>query len=175
MLFRSGALVPAAIMSVASANLFTRNIYRQYFRPNCSEREEASTAKWVSLVVKFGALLFVLKLPTQYAINLQLLGGIWILQIFPAMVIGLFTRWFHRTALLIGWLAGMVTGTGMVLSLHLKSSVYPLHLFGAVLPAYAALYALIVNLAVTVVLTVVFNAVGMAAGQDQTVALDYEA
>ena len=29
-------------------------------------------AKWVSLVVKFGALVFILFVPTQYAIQLQL-------------------------------------------------------------------------------------------------------
>jgi SSS family solute:Na+ symporter len=28
-----GALVPAAIMSIAAANLFTRNIWKEYFRP----------------------------------------------------------------------------------------------------------------------------------------------
>ena len=37
-------------------------------------------SKIVSLVVKFGALLFVLGLDRQNAINLQLLGGVWILQ-----------------------------------------------------------------------------------------------
>jgi SSS family solute:Na+ symporter len=40
-----------------------------------------------------------------------LLGGIWILQTFPAIVFGLLTRWFHRYALLAGWLAGMIYGT----------------------------------------------------------------
>ena len=43
----------------------------------------------MSLVVKFGALLFIVFLPTQYAIDLQLLGGMWILQLFPAMVFAL--------------------------------------------------------------------------------------
>ena len=38
-------------------------------------------------------------------------AAIWILQVFPAIVFGLFTRWFHRWALLAGWLAGMVFGT----------------------------------------------------------------
>ncbi|MDQ0753929.1 hypothetical protein QF034_008160 [Streptomyces africanus] len=41
----------------------------------------------------------------------QLLGGIWILQTFPALVGGLFTRWFHRSALLAGWAVGMIYGT----------------------------------------------------------------
>src|SRR5579864_4610360 len=53
-----GALVPAAIMSIAAANLFTRNIYKEFLRPECSAAEEAQMAKWVSLIVKVGALAF---------------------------------------------------------------------------------------------------------------------
>ena len=82
-----GALVPAAIMSIAAANLFTRNIYRAYFRPDATPQQEAQVSKIVSLVVKVGALVFVLGLDRQYAINLQLLGGVWILQTFPALAI----------------------------------------------------------------------------------------
>src|SRR5665811_1217702 len=71
-----GALVPAAIMSIACANLFTRNIYREYLDPNCSPGREAQVAKIVSLVVKLGALVFIIALPSAYAIQFQLLGGI---------------------------------------------------------------------------------------------------
>src|SRR5262245_62228723 len=55
-----GALVPAAIMSIACANLFTRNLYKEYFRPDCTEKQEATMAKIVSLVVKVGAVVFIL-------------------------------------------------------------------------------------------------------------------
>ncbi len=175
-----GALVPAAIMSIAAANLFTRNIYREYFRPNPSPTEEASVAKLVSLIVKLGALVFIFALGTQNAINLQLLGGVWILQTLPTVVIGLYTRFLHRYALLIGWAAGMVTGTYMAytqsspVTAHFGSSVYPLHLGSLVAPGYAAFYALIVNLVVTVVLSLIFNVVHVPAGQDATATGDYE-
>ena len=106
-----GALVPAAIMSIAAANLFTRNIYREWFRPSATPAQEAKVGKVVSLVVKFVALVFVLTMDKQNAINFQLLGGIWILQTFPAIVFGLYTRWFHRWALIAGWAVGMVYGT----------------------------------------------------------------
>src|ERR1700687_3550730 len=75
-----GALVPAAIMSIACANLFTRNLYKEYLAPDCSPKREAQVAKIVSLVVKLGALFFILELPTAYAIQFQLLGGILIIQ-----------------------------------------------------------------------------------------------
>jgi len=101
-----GGLVPAAIMSIAASNLFTRNIYVQFIRPNCTPKQEAQNAKITSLIVKFGALLFIIFLPLQYAIQLQLLGGIWISQTIPAVIVGLYTRWLNPWALIIGWAAG---------------------------------------------------------------------
>src|SRR5207245_11265153 len=133
------------------------NIYREYFHRRITDRQESNMAKLTSLVVKFGALVFIIFLPTQYAINLQLLGGVWIIQTLPAIVIGLYTRWLHRSALLIGWAVGMLTGTAMAVSQNFVS-VYPLQLFGTTVPGYAALYALILNLVVAAVLTWVFNA-----------------
>ena len=97
-----GALVPAAIMSIAASNLWTRNIYREFLRPDCTAAQEAQMAKTVSLVIKFGALAFILGLPLQYAIQLQLLGGMWIIQTLPAVIGGLYTRWFHDRALFLG-------------------------------------------------------------------------
>jgi solute:Na+ symporter, SSS family len=91
-----GALVPAAVMSIAAANLFTRNVWKEFVRADVSDREEAQVAKIVSLIVKVGALAFIIFLPTQYAIDLQLLGGVWMLQTLPAVIIALYTRWFHR-------------------------------------------------------------------------------
>src|ERR1700746_3953226 len=90
-----GALVPAAVMSIGAANLFTRNVWKSYVTPDIPHAGEASVAKVTSLVVKVGALAFILFLPVQFALDLQLLGGLWILQTFPALVFGLFTRWFR--------------------------------------------------------------------------------
>lgn len=169
-----GALVPAAIMSIATANLFTRNIYKEYLRRDASPRDEARMAKLASLVVKFGALVFILALENarQEAIDFQLLGGVWILQTFPAVIFGLYTRWFHRWALLAGWAVGMVTGTAMAASQHF-TAIYPLHIGGFDLRGYGAFYAFIVNLIVTVVASAVLNAMGVARGADETVEEDY--
>ena len=106
-----GALVPAAIMAIAAANLFTRNIFTEFFKPDASPRLQTRVSQWASLAVKLGALYFAVELPHTFAINLQLLGGVWILQIAPMLIGGLFTRWFDRYALLLGWLAGMAFGT----------------------------------------------------------------
>jgi SSS family solute:Na+ symporter len=168
-----GALVPAAIMSIAAANLWTRNIHREFLRPNCTPAEEAQTAKIVSLVVKFGALLFIVLLPQQYAIQLQLLGGIWIIQTLPAVVVGLYTRWLDARALLAGWLAGVVAGTSMAAALAFKSSVFPLTVLGFTIPGYAAVYSLLLNFAVAIVATLVLRAAGRVRAADETSALDY--
>jgi solute:Na+ symporter, SSS family len=168
-----GALVPAAIMSIAAANLFTRNIYLPFIRPDCTPKQEAQNAKIVSLVVKLGALVFIIFLPLQYAIQLQLLGGVWISQTIPAVILGLYTRWFNPWALIAGWAAGLVTGTAMVASTGFQSATYSLPLDGLVVPGYAALYSLIVNFAVAAVLTVVLNPVAATRGSDQTAPGDY--
>jgi SSS family solute:Na+ symporter len=148
-----GALVPASIMSIAASNLFTRNLYGVFARRVATPRQESQMAKLVSLAVKFGALLFVLRLPTPYAIEMQLLGGIWIAQLFPAVVLGAFTRWMNPWALLLGWAAGMTSGTAMAAALGLKSSVFPLHFAGGVYAMYAAIPALALNLVVSAALT----------------------
>ncbi|HEU4635392.1 MAG TPA: sodium:solute symporter [Edaphobacter sp.] len=171
-----GALVPAAIMSIAASNLFTRNLYGAFARRKMLPAQESAMAKIVSLVVKFGALVFVLYLPTPYAIEMQLLGGIWMCQLVPSIVIGVFTRWFHPWALLAGWAAGMASGTAMAAELHLKSSVYPLHLpqwLGGTWAMYAAVPALLLNLAIAVLLTVLFRSIGWNSGVDSTDASAY--
>ncbi|WP_348268304.1 sodium:solute symporter [Edaphobacter paludis] len=168
-----GALVPAAIMSISASNLFTRNLYGTFARKPLDAAGESRMAKVVSLVVKFGALIFVLRLPVAYAIDMQLLGGIWITQLFPAVVVGIFSRCLHPWALLAGWAAGMGIGTGMVLSLGLKSSVYPLHLFGQTYAMYAAVPALLLNLLVAAVLTLVFRMVNVGVSADTTDATAY--
>jgi SSS family solute:Na+ symporter len=170
-----GALVPAAIMSIAAANLYTRNIHREFINKNPTDRQEAQMAKWVSLIVKLGALVFILFVPTQYAIQLQLLGGIWIIQTLPAVMLGTYTRWFNDWALLAGWAAGTFAGTAMAVAANLTPT-YPLALMGFVFPGYTALYTVVLNLAIVIVLTLVLNAMNVRhSPADETLAADYHA
>jgi len=169
-----GALVPAAIMSIAAANLFTRNIYKEFLRPGCSHLEESRMAKWVSLIVKAGALVFIIAVDQQYAIEMQLLGGIWINQTLPAIMFGLFTRWFNSWALLIGWAVGTVLGTTIAAAAGFKPT-WALSIAGYGIPGYTALYTLILNIALASVLTLVFRAIKLGNDRDETVAADYHA
>jgi solute:Na+ symporter, SSS family len=170
-----GALVPAAIMSIAAANLYTRNIHREFINKNPTDKQEAQMAKWVSLIVKLGALVFIIFVPTQYAIYLQLLGGIWIIQTLPSVVLGAYTRWFNDWALLVGWAAGIIVGTGMAAAVNLTPT-FPLQLAGYTFPGYTALYTVILNLVLAIVLTPIFNAISaQPIPFDETVASDYHA
>ncbi len=153
-----GALVPAAVMSIGAANLFTRNFWKAYVNPAVTPGGEAQVAKITSLAVKFGALLFIIVLPTQFALDLQLLGGLWILQTFPAVVFGLFTGWFRAPALLLGWAVGFVGGSVLVFFDRLVTpagtKLVPLHTFdfgGDKVTVYTGLLALAANVVVVVV------------------------
>ncbi|HEY8966611.1 MAG TPA: sodium:solute symporter family protein [Candidatus Methylacidiphilales bacterium] len=142
-----GALVPAAIMSIGTANLFTRNVWKPFIHPGMTSQEEAKVAKIASLVVKFGALLVILFLPTQFAIDLQLLGGVCMLQILPAILFALYRGFpvkVSGTALFVGWLVGIVLGNYLAI-LSGKKPIYAFHVGSGTYACYIGLVALAAN------------------------------
>lgn len=143
-----GALVPAAIMAIGTATLFTRNIWKALFQPNIAPTTESILAKRASVVVLFFSLCFVILVPTEFAIDLQLIGGICILQIFPAVVFGLYRNQIHALPYFIGWAAGMSTGIGLMLANHLKT-VYTLSFMGYQTALFIGLIALGVNIVIS--------------------------
>ena len=180
-----GALVPAAIMSIAAANLFTRNIYKEYLKKDATHAQEAQVSKIASLVVKVGAVAFILFLDPQFSIDLQLIGGVIILQTAPAVALGLYTRWLHRHALIAGWVAGMGLGMWMLYQIpnaatkrqHFGGSAFPLAEFGfdTTRTIYVGFVAVAVNIAVAVLATLIFRALKTPAGFDGTTPDDYVA
>lgn len=167
-----GALVPAAVMSIGAANLFARNIYRDCIRPDATEEQQLAVARIVSALAKLGAVAFVLALKTDDAIDLQLLGGVWILQTLPAVGFGLFGRWFHRWGLLAGWATGMALGTVLGASQGFIGIV-PLDLGPVQLRVYSGLLALTFNVAVAGAATIVLRALRAPDGRDRTRPQDY--
>lgn len=163
-----GALVPAAVMSIGAANTFTRNIWKPFVERDISPAKEAQLAKLLSLIVKIGALAVILFVPTQFAIDLQLLGGVWMVQIFPAIVFGLFTRWFAGPALLVGLVVGVVLGTALSWG---ASAWVPTHaIFGLGFASYNGITALVVN----VLVAAAVSAVLPNRARDETVPSDYD-
>jgi solute:Na+ symporter, SSS family len=184
-----GALVPAAIMSIAAANLFTRNIYKEFLRKDATPHQEAQVAKITSLIVKIGAVAAILFIDPQFSIDLQLIGGVIILQTLPAVALGLFTRWFHRGGLVAGWFAGMAAGIlmlyniprlapdGSVIREHFGGSSFALTKLGldAQSSVYAGFLALLANLLVAAAVTLVLRAMKVDDGVDGTAETDYTA
>ncbi|GIF73593.1 sodium:solute symporter family protein [Asanoa siamensis] len=179
------ALIPAAVMSISAANAFTRSIYRTYLRPDAPPAEEARVSRWTSLVVKFGAVAFIVLLRPSYAVDLQLIGGVVILQTIPAVFLGLLTAWFDRRALIAGLGTGLAVGVallwdvqqvgagGRVVKAHFGGSSMPLGDTGATV--YVGLVALAVNLLVVTVLTLLLRLLRVPRGRDATSPADYTA
>lgn len=169
-----GALVPAAIMSIASANIFTRDIYKQ-FASATSPSTETLVAKLFSIIMVVGAVIFILAIPNTYAVQLQLLGGMWIIQTFPAIAFSVFTRFFNGWALLIGWAVGIASATYLAALNHLMGAIWSFHILGYTVPSYIAFATVILNAVVAAVLSVPFNAIASDRARDATRAADYAA
>ncbi len=132
-------------------------------------------ARSVSLLVKLGALAFILFFPTTLAINLQLLSTIWIVQTLPAVFLGLYTNWFHRRALLIGLVSGLVVGTWLIVAHNFLSSIATIGLGALQVPVYVALIALAVNLLLSATLTPLLRFFQVRSGEDTISPADFEA
>jgi solute:Na+ symporter, SSS family len=187
-----GALVPAAIMSIAAANLWTRNIYKAYLRPEADAAREARQAKTASLVVKFGAVGCIVFVDPGFSIDLQLIGGVIILQTLPAVAIALYTRWLHRWAIVAGWAAGMACGLCLLYEIpnptagnaHFGGSAIALERLrvlgwspfaGDKTQIYVGFVALLVNLVVAVVVSAPLRLCRVPNGVDETELGDYHA
>ncbi|MBB5954418.1 SSS family solute:Na+ symporter [Saccharothrix tamanrassetensis] len=197
-----GALVPAAIMSIAAANLWTRNVYKEYLKKDATPKQEAKQAKIASLVVKFGAVAFIVFIDPQFSIDLQLIGGVMILQTLPAVAIALYTRWFHVYGLVIGWFVGMGWGMWLLYNIgtpevrdaagkvvtagrpHFAGSALALDklsLFGwqpfagSTVQVYVGIVAVAANLVVAVLVTLVAKKLHVFNGTDETNGEDYHA
>ena len=152
----------ASIMSIAASESVHAQRWRRWWRPDISDRDESQMAKLTSLKT-CRALLFIVFLPTQYAINLQLLGGVWIIQILPTVVVGLYTRWLHRWGLLpVG--RGHACPARRWRYRATFVSVYPPRCGRCDDPGYAARYALVPT-GVAIVATWVLRATARESGR----------
>jgi SSS family solute:Na+ symporter len=168
------ALVPAAIMAIAAGNLVSRNLYRQFARRPVTSDSELLVSKIASVLVKIGALVFVLTLDTKFALNFQLLGGIWILQTLPTVLFGLFTKRFaDRRALLTGLIVSVIYGTWAAYEVKTSTgapfggSTATPFFFSS--PIYIAISALVLNLLVVVAGSLIALVFNPATGDDDHV------
>jgi len=168
-------------MSIAAANLFTRNIYKEYLKRDATPAQEARVSRLTSLVVKAGAIVVILVLDPQFSIDLQLIGGVIIVQTLPAVAIGLYTRALHAWGLIAGWAVGMTAGFYMLYDTpnavtgraHFGGAQYALSNFGidTKTTVYTGVIALALNLIVAIVVSVFVRGRTL---EDRTSPDDYE-
>lgn len=158
-----GGLVPAAVMAIAAANLFTRNILKE-IKPKMTPKGETRSAQVFAVVFKFLALGFVFIIPATFAIQLQLFGGILILQTLPAFIFGMLTKNLNRRALLAGLVVGVGLGVYMMAAAN-KFATWTTTLmatgFG---PVFIGGIALAVNIAIVLIGTAIARAMGVKNG-----------
>jgi SSS family solute:Na+ symporter len=141
-------------------------------------------------VVKFGAVALIVLIDPQYSIDLQLIGGVIILQTLPMVAIVLYTRWFHIWGLVAGWVVGMAWGLtllngipnpasgkqhfgGSALALD-KLSILGWQPFpGSQTQIYVGFVALVGNLVIAVLVTIVLRQLRLFNGTDETTPTDY--
>lgn len=181
------ALIPAAVMSIGAANLFTRAIYMEYIRPRATAREETLVSRWTSLFVKIGAAGVVLVVTPSFSLDLQTIGGVLILQILPTVFFGLMTGWFHRWALMVGMLGGLAWSLyllyetpkvigGQVVGEHFGGSTMALSRIGldSDVNVYIGFITLLANLLVVGLLSAILKLFHASPNLDHTRPEDYE-
>jgi SSS family solute:Na+ symporter len=108
------AMVPAAIQLLTGATLYAKNLYRPIFAPLATDQQVARLAKVMVLALTLGALLFAIySSPTL--VSLLLLGYAGVAQLFPGVVLGLYSR----RVTMAGIFAGLATGIGVAALLML--------------------------------------------------------
>ncbi|MBZ5502251.1 MAG: sodium:solute symporter family protein [Acidobacteriia bacterium] len=99
------AMVAAAIQLLTGATLCVKNLCRPMLAPDMGDAQVAKFSKMMVLVLTSGALLFAIYSSSSF-VSLLLVGYAGIAQIFPGVVLGLFSKRVTTA----GVLAGLVTG-----------------------------------------------------------------
>lgn len=147
-----GGLVPASIMAISQSNLLTRNIIKE-IKPDISSNGETKIAKIAAVVFIFLALGFVFLFPLSYSVQLQLLGGIIILQTLPSLFLGLISNKLNKYALMTGLLAGLASGIYWM-EVANKFGIWTTTLLpinNSIGPIFVGFLALLVNVAIVLV------------------------
>lgn len=108
------AMVAAAIQLLTGATLYAKNLCRPLMAPGMTEQQVAKLAKIMVLVLTFVALFFAIR-SSASLVSLLLMGYAGIAQIFPGVVLGLFSRRVTTS----GVFAGLISGLSVAIFLML--------------------------------------------------------
>jgi SSS family solute:Na+ symporter len=108
------AMVPASIQLLTGATLYAKNLFKPILAPGMTDQQVAKLAKVMVLVLTLGAL-FVSIYTSVSFVDLLLLGYAGVAQLFPGVVLGLFSKRVTTP----GVFAGMATGIAIAAFLML--------------------------------------------------------
>jgi solute:Na+ symporter, SSS family len=148
------AMVAAAIQLLCGATLYAKNLFRPILAPGMTDQQVARLAKIMVVVLTSGALLLAIY-SSLSLVSLFLLGIAGVAQLFPGVVLGLYSRRVTTH----GVFAGIATGIAITVLLMLtrRDPYYGLN---------AGFIALCFNFAVTGVVSVLTPA--RSAGFEET-------
>jgi SSS family solute:Na+ symporter len=111
------AMVPSAIQLLTGATLYAKNLFRPLIKPDVTDQQVARLARIMVLVLAFGGMLSAIYTkPTL--VSLLILGSAGIGQLFPGVVLGLFSRRVTTAGVFAGALTGIALASTLILTGH---------------------------------------------------------
>jgi SSS family solute:Na+ symporter len=107
-------MVAAAIQLLTGATLYAKNLFCPILAPGMSDRQIAKLAKIMVLLLTSGAVVLAIY-SSMSLVSLWLLGSAGVAQLFPGVVLGLFSKRVTTA----GVFAGLISGIAIALSLML--------------------------------------------------------
>jgi SSS family solute:Na+ symporter len=108
------AMLPAAIQLLTGATLYAKNLFRPILAPGMTDAQVAKLARVMVIVLTLGALFFAIFTRVSL-VALLMLGYAGVTQLFPGVVLGLFSK----RVTTLGVFAGLVTGIAIAALLML--------------------------------------------------------
>jgi len=111
------AMVPAAIQLLSGATLYAKNLYRPILAPRATDQQVARLAKVMVLILTLGALFFAIYTSVSL-VSLLLLGYAGVAQLFPGVVLGLYSKRVTTAGIFAGLVTGIALATFLMLAGH---------------------------------------------------------
>lgn len=109
------AMIPAAIQLLTAATLFAKNLYRPVIAPDMTDKQVGLLAKAMVLVLTLGALYLAIATSVSL-VSLLLLGYSGVAQLFPGVVLGLFSKRVTTWGVFAGLAVGIAIDACLTLS-----------------------------------------------------------
>jgi solute:Na+ symporter, SSS family len=109
------AMIPAAIQLLTGATLYAKNLFKPIFAPQMTDQQVARLAKIMVLVLTTGALILAIYSSTSL-MSLLLMGFAGVTQVFPGVVLGLFSRRVTTAGVFSGMVAGILISVALMVT-----------------------------------------------------------